>query len=329
LPGLHGGDRGRAGAGTFLPAHAHAGNDGQGGERAGDQGAAHGDGAARRRPAAARGEPRPREQALALGRPRRCPRKPVAEGRALGTGPEPPGHGRQSRGLHPVHALRARLPRGAGQRRDRHGVPGPRREGRLRPGRPDGQLDLRRLRRVRPGLPDRCPDAGLHHGRGGDRRPERRPRGPERLPVLRRRLPADLPRQGRRDPLRHRCQRPGQREPALRQGPVRFRLCPSSRTPDRAADPQGRGAEARGDQVDPANPWTHFREATWEEALERAATGLVPSATRMVATRWPGSGRPNAPTRRPISSRSWCAPAFGPTMSTTAPGSATPRRWRP
>ena len=28
------------------------------------------------------------------------------------------------------------------------------------------------------------------------------------------------------------------------------------------------------DQVDPANPWTHFREATWEEALERAGGGL-------------------------------------------------------
>ena len=28
------------------------------------------------------------------------------------------------------------------------------------------------------------------------------------------------------------------------------------------------------DQVDPLNPWTHFREATWEEALEHAAKGL-------------------------------------------------------
>jgi formate dehydrogenase major subunit len=28
------------------------------------------------------------------------------------------------------------------------------------------------------------------------------------------------------------------------------------------------------DTVDPANPWTHFREATWEEALDRAALGL-------------------------------------------------------
>src|SRR6202044_3436314 len=29
------------------------------------------------------------------------------------------------------------------------------------------------------------------------------------------------------------------------------------------------------DQIDPANPWTHFRAATWDEALDRAAAGLV------------------------------------------------------
>lgn len=29
------------------------------------------------------------------------------------------------------------------------------------------------------------------------------------------------------------------------------------------------------DQVDPANPWTHFREASWEEALDLAAKGLA------------------------------------------------------
>src|SRR5947207_4277597 len=29
------------------------------------------------------------------------------------------------------------------------------------------------------------------------------------------------------------------------------------------------------DLVDPSNPWTHFREATWEEAFDRAAKGLV------------------------------------------------------
>src|SRR6202008_1150780 len=32
--------------------------------------------------------------------------------------------------------------------------------------------------------------------------------------------------------------------------------------------------KAPNDQVDPANPWTHFREATWEEALDLAAGGL-------------------------------------------------------
>src|SRR5215217_2248722 len=28
------------------------------------------------------------------------------------------------------------------------------------------------------------------------------------------------------------------------------------------------------ESIDPTNPWTHFREATWEEALDRAANGL-------------------------------------------------------
>jgi len=28
------------------------------------------------------------------------------------------------------------------------------------------------------------------------------------------------------------------------------------------------------EEIDPTNPWTHFREATWDEALDRAAAGL-------------------------------------------------------
>ncbi|MGB6288105.1 MAG: 2Fe-2S iron-sulfur cluster-binding protein, partial [Xanthobacteraceae bacterium] len=28
------------------------------------------------------------------------------------------------------------------------------------------------------------------------------------------------------------------------------------------------------ERIDPSNPWTHFREATWEEALDHAASGL-------------------------------------------------------
>ncbi|MDB5649034.1 MAG: formate dehydrogenase subunit alpha [Hyphomicrobiales bacterium] len=34
-------------------------------------------------------------------------------------------------------------------------------------------------------------------------------------------------------------------------------------------------AKRADDVVDPANPWTHFRVASWDEALERAASGLV------------------------------------------------------
>lgn len=33
-------------------------------------------------------------------------------------------------------------------------------------------------------------------------------------------------------------------------------------------------AKRAEDQVDPANPWTHFREASWDEALDAAAAGL-------------------------------------------------------
>jgi len=50
-----------------------------------------------------------------------------------------------------------------------------------------------------------------------------------------------------------------------------------SRHPHRLTAPLIRREDApkRGDiQVDPANPWTHFREATWEEALAKAAEGL-------------------------------------------------------
>ena len=34
-------------------------------------------------------------------------------------------------------------------------------------------------------------------------------------------------------------------------------------------------APAKGLNVDPANPWTHFREASWEEALDAAAGGFL------------------------------------------------------
>src|SRR6202167_2449972 len=47
--------------------------------------------------------------------------------------------------------------------------------------------------------------------------------------------------------------------------------------PDRLTKPMIRkaGAPKHGDlDIDPKNPWTHFREASWEEALDLAAKGL-------------------------------------------------------
>jgi formate dehydrogenase major subunit len=71
-----------------------------------------------------------------------------------------------------------------------------------------------------------------------------------------------------------------------RNGPAnQNRLCVKGRfgfdyvsNPQRLVKPLVRknGVGKRADDlVDPANPWTHFREATWEEAMERAAEGLV------------------------------------------------------
>jgi formate dehydrogenase major subunit len=71
-----------------------------------------------------------------------------------------------------------------------------------------------------------------------------------------------------------------------RDGPANHnRLCVKGRFgfdyihhPHRLTKPLVRLANAKkdgNDQVDPANPYTHFREASWEEALDIAAKGLV------------------------------------------------------
>ncbi|MGD9837116.1 MAG: formate dehydrogenase subunit alpha [Afipia sp.] len=71
-----------------------------------------------------------------------------------------------------------------------------------------------------------------------------------------------------------------------RDGPANHnRLCVKGRFgfdyihhPHRITKPLVRLPNAKkdaGDQVDPANPFTHFREASWEEALDIAARGLV------------------------------------------------------
>ncbi|MEA2983427.1 MAG: formate dehydrogenase major subunit, partial [Alphaproteobacteria bacterium] len=71
-----------------------------------------------------------------------------------------------------------------------------------------------------------------------------------------------------------------------RNGPAnQGRLCVKGRfgfdyisNPQRLTKPMVRKdgvRKAADDLVDPANPWTHFREATWEEAMTRAASGLA------------------------------------------------------
>ena len=155
------------------------------------------------------------------------------------------------------------------------------------------------------------------------------PQGRQRLPVLRRRLPAHLPDQGRQDRRRHRQERPGQPEPALRQGPLRLRLRRQPAAPLEADDPQGRRAEGADDLVDPVEPVDAFPRG--DLGGGDGARRLGPEENprpRRPATRSPASARPRARTKRPICSRSSSAPASAPTTSTTARGSATPRRWR-
>ena len=97
---------------------------------------------------------------LAMGRPARGRGEPFSAARGTGARPQPSGDGGAARRLHPMQSMRPRLPRGPGQRRDRHGGARPSRKDRVRFRRPDGQQHLRRLRRMRPGLSDRRVDAG-------------------------------------------------------------------------------------------------------------------------------------------------------------------------
>ena len=74
---------------------------------------------------------------------------------------------------------------------------------------------------------------------------EARQAGALGVPVLRRRLPAHLQHQGQQDSFRRRPRRAVESRPAVREGPLRFRLRASQAAPDQAADPQTRRAQAR------------------------------------------------------------------------------------
>ena len=196
---------------------------------------------------------------------------------------------------------------------------------------PMGQSTCVGLRRVRAGLPDRCTDARRLPGR----RTQTRTVYPDRS------VDSLCPYCGVGCQVTYKVKDEKIIYAEGRNGPANHnRLCVKGRFgfdyihhPHRLTKPLVRldnVPKDAYDQVDPANPWTHFREASWEEALDRAAGGLEKVRdTHGRARRSPASARRRARTRRRTCSRSWCAPASAPTTSITARGCATPPRWPP
>ena len=127
--------------------------------------------------------------------------------------------------------------------------------------------------------------------------------------------------------LRHRQERPGQREPAVRQGPLRLRLRAQSAAAAKADDPQGRRAESPARSYRPVKSVDAFPRSDLGRGARPRRRGLEENPRpRRAAGRWPVSAPPKDRTKRPICSRSWFAPASAPTMSITARGCAMPPR---
>ena len=152
---------------------------------------------------------------------------------------------------------------------------GHQRKDRVRLRRSDGRLDLRRLRRMRAGLPDRRADAGDDGRREQRLSRQARPQGGL--------ASARIAASAASSPTRSRTTR-SSRSTARTARPTQNRLCVKGRfgfdyvaNPQRLMKPMIRKdgvPKVPHEFIDPSNPWTHFREATWEEALDRAAGGL-------------------------------------------------------
>ena len=177
---------------------------------------------------------------------------------------------------------------------------------RLRHGRPDGRLDLRRLRRVRAGLPHRRAD-------GGDARST--PRGAATAGTSMREVRSVCPYCGvgcqvsyklkdGQDRLGGRGGRPGERGAALRQGALRLRLREPSAPADPAADPPRRRAREGAERRSGEPPHPLPRGELGRGARRRGGRARPAAAARTAGRRWPGSAAPSARTRRRISSRS-------------------------
>jgi len=189
---------------------------------------------------------------------------PSASATRAGAGPQPSGDGGQSRRLHPVQSLRPRLPRSAGQRRHRHGRPWPSRKivfdfddpmgnstcvacGECVQACPTGALMPATMvdeNNVYLGKPDRTVDSVCPYCGVG----------------------CQLTYQIKNDKI---VAVTGQNGPANAN-----RLCVKGRfgfdyvaNPQRLMKPMIRKdgvAKVPHEEIDPSNPWTHFREATWK-----------------------------------------------------------------
>ena len=243
LPRLHGRDRGRARPRRLLHPHAHRGHGRQ--SVASDRAKAArkmvfemlvADQPERKTVA------RSRRQVLGTGRSASRPRAAVfrPESRPRPRIPAIPAMRVNLDACIQCNLVRPRLPRDPGQRRHRHGLSRPRRQGRLRLRRPDGRQHLRRLRRMRPGLPDRRADGSElcwttpAPGNWPDAQVD------SVCPYCGVGCQITYQPQGRRDCLFSRRQgRPLERTPAVRQGPLRLRLREAPAQADQAVDPQG------------------------------------------------------------------------------------------
>ena len=325
LPHVHGRDRGRAGAGALLLPLSDGGHGGHHQQRPRrgqpEDGARIAARRRCRRPAYTPTQSELEQWAKKIGRRRAAFRRAAISRQADLSHPAmavQPGR------LHPVHPLRARLPRRTGQRRHRVAFRGAAVEDRVRSRRPDGRLHVRGLRRMRAGVPHRRADA-----RARGRRRRSRPEGRLRLPVLRRRLP-DSPTTSRTTRFST-CR-------AATARPTASRLCVKGRFGfdyvqhrHRLTTPLIRKpgvAEAQSLQCRSRQLERRFRDATWDEALDFAANGLRDARDTHGEARWRVSARRRAPTKRPTCSRSSCAPASARTTSITARGSVMRRAWR-
>ena len=322
LPRVHGRDQGRARARAVVlpPAGRRHGS----GERQRARGALAEDRArAPRRPTCRSASTSPTtssthwRNALGVGTPRFArAAQPARRPLASGDGGEP-------RRLHPVHALRARVPRGAGQRRDRLRVSRRAFEDRVRPRRPDGRVDVRRLRRMRAGVPDRRAGAGA-------RRVPRAGRQARSSRCARTAASAAS------SPTTSRTTRSSASRAATASRTIE-RLCVKGRFgfdyvshPQRLTKPLIRreGAPKHADfTMDPAEsagPCSARRRGKRRSTLAAGALREHPRHARPARARGLRLGEGHA-TRRRTCSRSSCAPASARTTSTTARGCATRR----